>query len=380
MSKSLRIALTYDSKADQIARGCTEEEASAYASTVLIDSVTQSLRRLGHDVIDVSHVRNLARRLVAGEGEDWDMVFNLCEGVSGNAKEVQVPALLEAYQIPYTFSDAACLALAADKAKTKIILQYHNIPTSPFFLVPYLELTNTANEPTRLTELLKSILQKSGLELSEANPLFIKPSLEGGSNGIDHKNKLTSFRGLLDKVAYMHTRFPKQDLLVEKFADGREFTAAIIGTGSKARVLGVLEFLRIRPTPASEANPGLDSGASTSAEDDVDFATYKVKSVATAEFFEIVNVTHEDSDEVREVARIGLATFQALGGRDLGRIDIRSIGRGDKAQPQVLEINAITGLRPDNSHVPILAEQEGLTYDELIADIVSQTMQRSGRQ
>ncbi|KAF3915615.1 hypothetical protein ABW21_db0208229 [Orbilia brochopaga] len=297
MNKQLRIALTYDSKADQIARGCTDEEASAYASTVLIDSVSQSLKRLGHEVIDVSHVKNLAKRLVAGEGDHWDMVFNLSEGVFGNAKEVQVPALLEAYRIPYTFSDAACVALAADKAKTKMILQYHNIPTAPFFLVPYLELVDVANDQTRLITTLKNLLLKSGLELSEDNPLFIKPSLEGGSNGIDYRNKLTSFQGFVEKVAYMHTRFPKQDLLVERFADGREFTAGIIGTGKEARVLGILEFLRIRRTEVVETKTVPTSMADSSADDDLDFATYEVKSVATANFFDLVNVTHEDSDE-----------------------------------------------------------------------------------
>ena len=120
MAVSLKIAFTYDSKADCLARGWTEEQASAYSSTVLINSIIESLTKLGHQVIDVSHVQNLARRLVAGEGKGWDLVFNVSEGVFGKAKEVQIPALLEAYRIPYTFSDAACLALAADKTKTKV--------------------------------------------------------------------------------------------------------------------------------------------------------------------------------------------------------------------------------------------------------------------
>ncbi|KAK6527564.1 hypothetical protein TWF694_004548 [Orbilia ellipsospora] len=357
-TKHLRIAFVYDSKADQIARGCTEEEASAYSSTVFIESVTQSLQRLGHEVIDVGHVRNLARRLVQGEGDHWDMVFTISEGVFGNAKEVQVPALLDAYQIPYTFSDAACLAVAADKAKTKMILQHHNIPTLPFFLIPHREAASPEN--------LQKWLSKSGLEVFKEKPLFIKPTCEGGSNGINHKNKLTSFGDLVQKVTDMRIRFPRQDLMVETFADGREFTVAIIGNGNQAKVLGVLEFLRLPSKADSE-------------EDNIDFATYKVKSVATAVWFQIVNVTHEDSDEVREAARIGLETFQVLDCRDLGRIDIRSVGRGVGARPQVLEINSIPGLRPDNSHVPILAEQEGWTYDELIAMLVSQTMERSDR-
>lgn len=120
MALPLAIAFTYDSKADCLSRGWTQEQASAYSSTVLIESISESLTRLGHRVIDVSHVQNLACCLVAGEAKGWDLVFNISEGVFGRAKEIQIPALLEAYRVPYTFSDPACLALAADKAKTKV--------------------------------------------------------------------------------------------------------------------------------------------------------------------------------------------------------------------------------------------------------------------
>jgi len=45
----------------------------------------------------------LAERLVAGER--WDCVFNFCEGLKGVAREAQVPATSEAYDVPYLFSD-----------------------------------------------------------------------------------------------------------------------------------------------------------------------------------------------------------------------------------------------------------------------------------
>lgn len=48
------------------------------------------------------------------------MVFNFAEGLYGLAREAQVPALLEAYRVPFTFADAATLALCMDKGKTKV--------------------------------------------------------------------------------------------------------------------------------------------------------------------------------------------------------------------------------------------------------------------
>ena len=62
----------------------------------------------------------LAGRLAAGQR--WDLVFNFAEGVHGRSREAQVPALLEMYGIPYTFSDPLVCALTLDKAMTKQVI------------------------------------------------------------------------------------------------------------------------------------------------------------------------------------------------------------------------------------------------------------------
>lgn len=48
------------------------------------------------------------------------MAFNYGEEIHGPARESQVPALLETYQVPFTFSDPATLAVCIVKAKTKV--------------------------------------------------------------------------------------------------------------------------------------------------------------------------------------------------------------------------------------------------------------------
>jgi D-alanine-D-alanine ligase len=49
------------------------------------------------------------------EGDRWDLVFNIAEGLRGYAREAQIPCLLDAYEIPYTFSDPLILALTLHK-------------------------------------------------------------------------------------------------------------------------------------------------------------------------------------------------------------------------------------------------------------------------
>src|SRR5690606_1491267 len=111
------IGLTYDLKDDYLARGFSEAEVAEFDSRETIDAVAGALTALGHDCVRIGHVRALAERLVSGER--WDLVFNIAEGVEGFGRESQVPALLEAYGVPYTFSDPLVCALTLHKAMAR---------------------------------------------------------------------------------------------------------------------------------------------------------------------------------------------------------------------------------------------------------------------
>ena len=109
----MRIGFTYDLKADYVALGFSEHAVAEFDTEVTIDAVSGALHALGHEVVRIGHVKALAARLVSGER--WDLVFNIAEGVAGFGRESQVPALLEAYAIPYTFSDPLVCALTLHK-------------------------------------------------------------------------------------------------------------------------------------------------------------------------------------------------------------------------------------------------------------------------
>ena len=62
-----------------------------------------------------------------------DLVFNIAEGLRGNSREAQIPAMLDMLGIPYTGSDPVTLGICLDKRRTKEILAYHRIPDPPVF-------------------------------------------------------------------------------------------------------------------------------------------------------------------------------------------------------------------------------------------------------
>ena len=139
----MKIGITYDLRQDYLDAGYGEEETAEFDRPETIAAIDQALQALGHVTDRIGNIRSLARRLV--QGDRWDLVFNIAEGLSGFGREAQVPALLEAYAIPYTFSDPLVLALTLHKGMTKRVIRDAGLPTPAFAVV------ETASEAAAVT-------------------------------------------------------------------------------------------------------------------------------------------------------------------------------------------------------------------------------------
>ncbi len=137
--------------------------------------------------------------------------------------EAMVPALLDDFAIPYTFSDPLVLALALHKAMAKRVVRDLGIPTADFVVV-------------------EREADAAAVELPL--PLFAKPVAEGTGKGVGIASRIVAREQLPTVCRRLLTAF-EQPVLVESFLPGREFTVGIVGTAEKAEVLGVMEvFLR----------------------------------------------------------------------------------------------------------------------------------------
>ncbi len=322
----MRIGVTYDLRADYLAMGMSEEDSAEFDAEITIASLVDSLSGLGHEPVRIGNIRALTQRLAAGER--WDAVFNICEGVSGYAREAQVPALLEAYAIPCVFSDALSMALSLDKAWTKRIVREAGVPTAPFAVIERQADIGTVTLPF---------------------PLFLKPVAEGSGKGVSPRSRVETAAELKSVAAELLARF-RQPVLVETYLPGREFTVGIVGTGDEARALGVLD---IAPTDKAV---GLDYG-------------YENKERCDE------NVVYRliDDAEARGAADVALAAWRALRCRDGGRVDVRYDAAG---YPQFIEVNPLAGLNPEHSDLCFLARFKGLTYQELIGMIMTSFLRR----
>ena len=94
-----------------------------------VEAIADALRQRGHRVTFLEGDVTLYDRLREVRP---DICFNICEGHFGDAREAQVPAILEMLRIPYTGSKVLTLALALDKPMTKRVLTFHELPTPSF--------------------------------------------------------------------------------------------------------------------------------------------------------------------------------------------------------------------------------------------------------
>ncbi|MDP2725585.1 MAG: hypothetical protein Q8O44_04840, partial [Syntrophales bacterium] len=160
-NRMLDIGLTYDLRDDYLAEGYSKEETAEFDRSDTIDAIEEALVYNGYAVRRIGNIKSLVKRLAAGDR--WDMVFNIAEGLAGFGREGQIPALLEAYGISYTFSDSLVLSLTLHKGLTKHVIRSLGIPTPDFAV-------------------LQTPDDFSKLRLSY--PLFAKPVAEGTGKGV----------------------------------------------------------------------------------------------------------------------------------------------------------------------------------------------------
>ncbi|KAJ5797822.1 uncharacterized protein N7503_007118 [Penicillium pulvis] len=351
----LNIALVAEEKSTYLQLGYSEEQCAALPHEGEIDAVLTTLESLGYHVTRVPGIQSLVQLLAAGKHKSWDLVFNMSQGVYGSAREAQVPAILEAYQIPYTFSDAATMTLCQNKAITKTILDRYKIPNAPFALISMLE--------------GKANISESCAALP-AYPLFIKPVSEGSSKGIDSFNKVNDSAELDLAVQEIGSKFPDQDVLVESFLSGREFTVSILGTGAHSRVIGIREHIwQTFPNHSNDnayrSNPSLD------------FACVHSKSSKGGKML-VYNDSHDMNEpQIKAACQVALDTWKVFKCRDSGRVDIRFSSDEQGSIPNVLEVNPIAGLLPGHSPLPASAKINGLSFEDLLSEIVGSTLQRA---
>jgi len=274
-----------------------------------------------------------------------DLCFNLSESHFGDAREAQIPAILEMLQIPYTGSRMLGLALALDKAMTKRVLKTHGLPTPEF------QLFESADMP-----ISPELLNEDG-ELRY--PLFVKPNAEGTSMGANADSIVRTVDELRMRVASHWSRY-NQPILVERFIAGREVMVGLVGNLPNVTFMPILEL----DHAAYGAN---HSGVYTN----------DMKTIASLDEYRYHCPAPLSDEQARELENLAAETFRATNCYDVSRVDFR-LDANDNDKPYILEINPLPGLNPGFSDLCLQALAKGWEHDRLVGAIVEAAILRNG--
>jgi len=352
-NRQLHVALLANLKKDApLLPGMPDDYWADLDSEYTIAAITDALHQQGHQVTFLEGDVTLYDRLREVQP---DICFNICEGHFGDAREAQVPAILEMLRIPYTGSKVLTMALALDKPMTKRVLTFHSLPTPPF------QVFERSDEP---------------LDATLTFPLFVKPSRQGTGMGISAQSIVQDEAELRLQLENM-LRTYEEPVLVERFISGRDITVGMVGNlvppvawrvpedEEAPRVQRGLRFL-----PPLE----IDLGAYMQEEGGV--YTYHAK-VALADKLNYICPARLTPDQVEELEWLAAATFRVTGCLDVARVDFR-LDEADGETPYILEINPLPGLSPGISDLVIEADAGGINHAELVNMILDEAVERYG--
>jgi D-alanine-D-alanine ligase len=319
--------------------GVPPDAFADYDSIETMDAIRAALETDGHTTTFIHSNRELPYSLKKYKP---DICFNMSEGLGGDAREAQVPALLEMLNIPYTASRVLANGISLDKTMTKRIWRDRKLPVAPF------QEFNIGDEPLR-----------SELKF----PLFVKPAREGTGMGVDAKAIVNNEKELRERVEYIINAY-QQPALVETFLPGREFTVGILGREDSKLYSRNPDWYE---KDGFHRFPILELDTSGPTETWIYTNEAKSKDVGPEDspgYFCPAEVEPELEKKLRQLA---LRAHQFIYALDISRTDIRLDEEGN---PRLIEINTLPGLTPNYSDLCLQANAENMRYEDLILDIL----------
>lgn len=322
----VRVGLIYNVKRIKPQVDGANDDDAEYDAPSTIDAIRAAIEQLGHEVVMLEARADILRKI---EDSRIDVAFNVSEGLTGRAREAVVPAILDMLQIPFTGSDAATMALTLDKALAKRVVRDAGVPT-PRSLVMF--------------------HGKEKLPPEMKFPVMVKPVAEGSSKGVLDSGVAENEEELRVKALGLIQKY-KQPALVETYLPGREFTVGLLG-GPKPKVLPPMEIV-------------FKDGAKN--------PVYSFAHKQEAGLVDYVVPAQVDAKLLREIETVVKGAFDALGCRDVARIDVRCDADG---AVNFIECNPLPGLTPGWSDLCLIANASGIEYPDLIKQILAPALRR----
>ena len=256
----------------------------------------------------------------------FDAVLIGIHGTPGEDGKLQ--GYFDLMNLSYTSCDAATSALTFNKRYTVAVAAFANI--------------NVA----RSIHLFKSIPVDAANILEKLQlPLFVKPNNGGSSIGMSKVNAANELPAAIEKA------FKEDDqVLIEEFIAGREFTVGVFKT---VREIIVLPITEVRSKK--------------------DFFDYEAKYQGMSEETTPAIVDEAIAQKIRDTAK---KVYEVFNCRGVVRIDF--IYNEAKQEPYILEINTVPG-QSEASIVPQQVQAMGWTLKEFYSALIEDALSRRNK-
>jgi D-alanine-D-alanine ligase len=250
-----------------------------------------------------SYLSDHARLISELTAHPPSFVLNLCDTGFRNVaeRELNVSALLEMLDVPYSGAPPACMALCYDKELVHALAKVHGVA------VPAQVFVRDSNPD-------------AAIDIDY--PALIKPNTGDGSVGITRGSVVHDLAEARDYLARLRREMPGRDALVQEFLSGPECSIGLIGNPGGFTVLPPLEV------DYSGLDPGLPK-----------ILSYESKAISTSPYWQQIRYRRAEIDDERlgKIIEASKLLFTRLGCRDYGRFDFRA---GADGTLKLLEVNA----------------------------------------
>ncbi|MFM7021923.1 MAG: D-alanine--D-alanine ligase [Flavobacteriales bacterium] len=251
---------------------------------------------------------------VDGQKITFDKALNLIHGTPG--ENGLLGGYFELIGLPYTSSGVLTSALTMNKNWTTRFLSQAGIRTAPSFVVYRGD-------------------QSADYQSKASYPCFVKPNNGGSSVGTFKVKNAEELENAL-KEAFKHD----DEIIVEEFVQGREFTCGVMGFGGKIQALPLTEVM-----PKSEFFNFADKYGDDGAKEETP-----------------ANLSAELTKECQAIAE---KAFKILRCKNVSRIDF--ILKGNDFY--LIEVNTIPGMSA-KSILPQQANAVGISFKDLLIKII----------
>lgn len=249
----------------------------------------------------------------------FDAVLIALHGTPGEDGKLQ--GYFDCLGIPYTSCDAATSALTFNKRYTVAVASFAGLHVA------------------KSMHLFKDILVKPETILKELQlPVFVKPNNGGSSIGMSKVTEAAELQGALDKAFNEDNQ-----VLVEEFIKGREFTIGVFKTKANIITLPMTEVISKK-----------------------DFFDYEAKYHGASEEITPAKVEEAIADKIRAAAKKAYEIFNCGG---VVRIDF--IFNETNGEPYMLEINTVPG-QSEASIVPQQVKAMGWSLKEFYSALIEE--------